>query len=417
MEFSDLVLFLYLSTLGFYLIFETVLILLNSRSAQAGLEKLPAELQGIYEIETYKKSVLYARAKSFIAIISLLYQGFLAAIFALYGWYGSIENYTKNISNYNYLNACFFVFAVSLIFGILNLPIAYYKIFHLEERFGFNKTTVILWLADMCKGLVLGFIIITPLLLALFYCIDQTGKNWWIYAFVVMQIFQVLILFIFPVLIAPLFNKFEPLAEGKLKDDLVCLAEKCKFKANGLFTMDGSKRSAHANAYFTGFGRNKRIVLFDTLIEKLSSDEITAVLAHEIGHAKKGHVLKGLFLSGVNTLLSFYLLSLLLQSTDFFKAFGFEVPSPAALLVLGSVAFEPVIYFISPLFSFISRKHEFQADKYASEVLGSGKSLVSGLIKLSKESLSNLNPHPVYSFMHYSHPSLGERIRALSLIK
>jgi len=238
-------------------------------------------------------------------------------------------------------------------------------------------------------------------------------KNWWLYAFVTVAVFQIVLMIIFPVFIAPIFNKFEKLKDEDLASDINSLAKKLEFESRGIFQIDGSKRSAHANAYFAGFGKARRIVLFDTLIEKLSKSEICAVLAHEIGHAKKHHIVKSVIMALFFLFLSFYVASLLLNSNMFFNAFGIDLPSSYALLVLLSVAFEPIMFFLSPLTSIFSRKNEYEADRFAVDSVGNSSDLEFALAKLSTESLSNLNPHPWFSFFHYSHPTLVERIKAM----
>ncbi len=301
---------------------------------------------------------------------------------------------------------------VSLFFSLVELPISLYRTFEIEERFGFNKSTLKLWVFDRLKGVILSGIIATPLLLALFWFMDRAGPWWWVYASVTVVLFQLVLVYVFPVWIAPLFNKFTPL-EGVLSDRIVALSEKLGFKIAGVFSMDGSRRSGHGNAYFTGFGGSKRIVLFDTLIQQMTEDQVLAVLAHEIGHQKMGHVKKMLFVSCVMTVLGFWAVSLGMNTGALYTAFGFERSSSHAALIIFSFLSGPVLFFASPLFSALSRRHEYQADKYAREAMGESVSLSRALIVLSKNNLSNLTPHPLYSAVHYSHPTLIERLRAL----
>ncbi|MCL4150751.1 UNVERIFIED_CONTAM: hypothetical protein GTU68_006487 [Idotea baltica] len=273
--------------------------------------------------------------------------------------------------------------------------------------------TVKLWFFDLIKSLLLSAVFLIPLLCALFYFMKNSGEYWWLYAFLIVAGFQILLLLIFPVFIAPLFNKFEPLKDQALSEKIFALANKLEFESSGIYQMDGSKRSAHANAYFSGFGKSRRIVLFDTLIEKLSSPQILSVLAHEIGHAKKKHIVKSIGYAMGLLLIAFYVLSLLINYPDFFKAFGINNPSSYSLLILFNIAFEPIMFFVSPLSSIFSRKNEYEADEYAVNAMGSSKPLEEALAMLSKSSLSNLSPHWLYSFFHYSHPTLIERINAM----
>jgi STE24 endopeptidase len=240
-----------------------------------------------------------------------------------------------------------------------------------------------------------------------------TGSYWWLYAFAFLATVQLLLMYLYPVFIAPLFNTFTPLEEGSLKDQIFSLAEKIGFKTSGIFIMDGSKRSSHGNAYFTGFGAIKRIVLFDTLIENLSEPQAISVLAHEMGHERKGHIKKTLVISLITTCLGFWVLSLFINYQPFYQAFGFPTKSYHAALVIFAFASSPITYFLSPLFSLLSRKHEYEADRFAIDAVGGCDDLCEALLSLSKNSLSNLTPHPWYSFFHYSHPTLTERLQAM----
>jgi STE24 endopeptidase len=266
---------------------------------------------------------------------------------------------------------------------------------------------------DLVKGTLVSVVITTPLLLLLFWFIDAAGPLWWVYAFAAVALLQLVLFYLYPVLISPIFNKFTPLPGGPLRTAIAALAERTGFRTSGIFVMDGSKRSSHANAYFTGFGRNKRIVLFDTLVNSLGVDETSAVLAHEIGHEKRNHIKKGIAFSFAILFVGFYLLGVMLHYPEFYAAFGFTRPSSHAALVIFMFASSPVMFFLSPLVSLLSRKHEYEADAFASDVVGTWKPLGTALLSLHKASLSNFTPHPLYSFFHYSHPTLAERLGAL----
>jgi len=405
---------LYFISLFLYLITEVTLITLNMSSASKENKNLPKSVKNLQsETNSKEKSIAYTRDKSRLNILTTIYSGILIFIFIKAGYFGLIDEYLRQTISSFYLRACTYIIGISFIFSILQMPFGLYSTFVIEEKYGFNKMTFKLWLKDLAKGLALSLVLAIPLLLALLYFMQTFEKNWWIYGFLALSSFQIILMIIFPVFIAPIFNKFEKLKDQSLADEINSLAEKLKFETKGIFQIDGSKRSAHANAYFAGFGKARRIVLFDTLIEKLSKNEICAVLAHEIGHAKKHHIVKSVILSLTFLFISFYIASLLLSSNSFFHAFGIKIPSAYALLVLISVAFEPIMFFLSPLTSIFSRKNEYEADRYAVDAVGNSSDLELALAKLFTESLSNLNPHPLFSFFHYSHPTLVERINAM----
>jgi STE24 endopeptidase len=307
-----------------------------------------------------------------------------------------------------------YVYLVGLIFSVVSLPITIYGQFVIEARYGFNRMTWKLFLLDVLKGLVVSLILLTPLLTAVLLLIRATTL-WWLWGFLLFTTFQLVMIVLYPKVIAPLFNKFSPLEEGPLKDKILSLAEQLGFRARGIFRMDGSKRSRHSNAYFSGLGRIKRIVLFDTLLQRFEDDEIAAVLAHEIGHQKLGHILKRLALSIPTGLLGFWIVSLLLNYSPFFEAFGFENPSPQAALVLIMFASGPFTFYLKPLSTWLSRRYEFQADRFVQSRTSYGKALQAALKRLGKDNLSNPVPHPLFSFYHNSHPTIVERLRALEV--
>ncbi len=405
---------LYYTTLAIYTCVEVVLVKLNLLSAKVTPDDLPESIATAHNIEHHDKTYLYTQAKSNISIVGTVLSSIIIFSFIHFGLFGLFDEYLRNEIENFYLRGVLFIFGISAIMSILQLPLELYHTFVIEERFGFNKTTVKLWLIDTLKGLILSAILLTPLLLALLYFIESFPIYWWFYGFILVASFQIVLLLIFPSVIAPLFNKFEKLKSEELSDDINKLAAKLDFETSGIFQMDGSKRSSHGNAYFSGFGKGRRIVLFDTLIDSLSSTELCSVLAHEIGHAKKHHVTKSIVLSLVLLLIAFYGASLLVNSVNFFNAFGIQKPSSYSLLILMSVAFEPFLFFISPIMAVNSRKNEYEADRYAVDAMNNSIDLEQALVKLSNKSLSNLNPHPLYSFFHYSHPTLIERIQAMN---
>jgi STE24 endopeptidase len=306
-----------------------------------------------------------------------------------------------------------FLFAVGFGISMPGLPFDWYGQFRLEERFGFNTTTQRTWWLDRLKGLVLAVVLGYPLLVLILKIVEWMGARWWLWAWGAMLAFQLLMLVLAPVLIMPLFNKFTPLPEGSLRERLLKLAERTSFVAKSIQMMDGSKRSRHSNAFFTGFGRFRKIVLFDTLIQQLSEPELEAVLAHEIGHYKKKHIPKMLAFSALSSLAAFYAVSVLANEAWFYRAFGFEPGNIAPALLLFGLLAGVVTFWFSPLAHWWSRRYEYQADAFAAEVMNEAQSLVGALRKLNEKNLSNLTPHPLYSGFYYSHPTLLERERAL----
>lgn len=393
---------------------EIFLDILNLKNVKAHASSVPDVFAKTIDNETYQKSVAYTLEKGRLGIYSTLVSTVALLLFILFGVFGWLDDLLFNQHLAWYWHGIFFVFGITLLFSLVNIPLELYSVFSIEERFGFNKMTLLQWAADHLKGICISFIIITPLLACLFWFIDNAGEYWWVYGLAFVTIFQLLISYLFPVLIAPLFNKFTPLGEGELKERINAMANKAGFKTSGVFSMDGSKRSSHANAYFTGFGRIKRIVLFDTLISLLTPPQTVAVLAHEIGHAKKHHIKKMMCFSIVFTCIGFWILSKVIVYTPLFEAFGFTRVSNHAALVIFTFASSPVTYFLGPLFSILSRRFEYQADKFAIDTVGNNIDLAQALLALSKKSLSNLTPHPWYSFFHYSHPTLHERLTAIA---
>jgi STE24 endopeptidase len=308
-----------------------------------------------------------------------------------------------------------FCLGVGVMFSLASLPSDLYSTFGIESRFGFNKTTLSLYFSDKLKGLILGIMIGGPFLYVVLWLMQATGEYWWIWAFVFIAMFQLLMIIIFPTFIAPWFNKFEPLPSGELRDRIMALAKQIGFKASGIFVMDGSKRSAHSNAYFTGIGKAKRIVLFDTLIEQMTIDQGLAVLAHEMGHYKMKHIRRMMLVQSVILFVGLYFLGRLVNYEPVFTAFGLQ-PSNHAALVLFSLISGPFTFYLGPLVNLLSRKHEYEADRFAAITLRNGKPMEEALINLTVKNLSNLTPHPWYSAYHYSHPTPTERIGAIRQI-
>jgi STE24 endopeptidase len=386
---------------------------LNQRNVLAHAGAVPEAFKAVVDEATYGKSVQYTLAKGrldqvetsydLMVLLLVLFSGVLPWAFgAFVGWFGDSA----------WANAAF-LFALGVALSLPGLPLAWYAQFRLEERFGFNTTTQKLWWMDRLKGLVLGIVLGWPLLVLVLKLVEWMGQWWWLWAWAALLGFQLLIVVLAPVLILPLFNKFTPLPDGSLRDRLLRLADQTQFRARSIQVMDGSKRSRHSNAFFTGFGGFRKIVLFDTLIQQLAEPELAAVLAHEIGHFKKKHIPKTLAASALGSLAAFYLISLLAKQEWFYRSFGFEPGSIVPALLLFGLLSGVVTFWFSPLAHWWSRRYEYQADSFAAEVMKEPGSLIGALRKLNEKNLSNLTPHPLYSGFYYSHPTLLERERAL----
>lgn len=396
------------------LAWETYLTLLNMAEVRRHSQAPPAALRPVMDEQAYAKSVDYTLAKAKFALFSDVYSLaiLLAVLFSgvlpwLYGVF-------MGLLAASVWRESLYVLLVFTLLAIPGLPLEYHAQFRLEERFGFNKSTLGLWVTDKIKGLLVSLVIAAPLLTLIFVLVGQAGALWWIWAFAAFFAFQLLLLVLYPMLILPLFNKLEPLPEGELRNRLLDLALRAGFKATTIQVMDGSKRSGHSNAFFTGFGRFRRIVLFDTLMEQLSEQEIEAVLAHEIGHYKLGHVPKMLALFAGLGLAAFAGLAWLLETPAFVEAFGFShAAGVGPAFVLFALLAGPFGFWLIPLLNLLARKHEYAADRFARRHAGGAEPMIMALRRLSRKNLSNLTPHPLYSAFYYSHPTLLEREAAL----
>lgn len=374
--------------------------------------EIPSQLEGIYDDEEYAKQQAYQKVNSRFSLYTSLFS-FVILLFVLcLGLFGWLDELLRQyITNEIFLSLAFFGI-VYLLNEIITLPFAYYSTFVIEERFGFNKSTKTIFWLDQLKGLLLAVVLGGAILALIAWMYTAIGELAWLYAWAAITVFSLFMTLFYSNIIVPLFNKQTPLEGGELRDAIEAFAQKAGFAINNIYVMDASKRSTKANAYFTGFGAKKCIVLFDTLINDLDKDEIVAVLAHEIGHYKKKHTLQGMFISICYTGIMLFLLSLLLDNKDIAVALGGQSASFHLGLIAFSIFFTPVSFVINVLSSIHSRKNEYQADSYAAG-FGLGDSLISGLKKLSVKSLSNLNPDSLYVFFNYSHPTLLQRIKAI----
>ena len=386
---------------------------LNTRNVLDHAGDVPESFRNLIDPAAYKRSVQYTLAKSRFRCVELtcdlavlffvLFSGFLPAGLKLFAHaFGS--DATSMAS---------FLFVSGLFLTITSLPFDWYAQFHLEEHFGFNTTTPKVWWLDRGKGVLLAAVLGYPLLVLILVIVQWTGSNWWLWAWAVVLGFQFLVVLLAPVFILPLFNKFSPLPEGTLRQRLLELADRTKFRASSIQVMDGSKRSRHSNAFFTGFGRFRKIVLFDTLIQHLAEVELEAVLAHEIGHFKKKHIPKMLLWGAATQFVGFFVLARLARQDWFYTAFGFQPGNVAVALLLFALPSGIITFWFTPIANLWSRRFEYQADAFAAKVMKESVSLICALRKLNEKNLSNLTPHPIYSGFYYSHPTLLEREDAL----
>lgn len=395
------------------LLAELVLDALNRSYVNKRAGTMPPEFEGVMSEENYEKSTRYTLVNSRFGSLSLVFDAVIVAVVVLSGWLPEVFALWTNWLGDSGWSSALFLVATMVAMGLPSLPLEYWQQFKIEDRFGFNRSTVGLWVVDKIKGSVVGLIIGFPLLWLLINLVGWLGDYWWIYGFGIMFGFQLIMMILYPMVIMPLFNKLSPMEEGTLKTRLMTMSDKAGFKCDLIQVIDGSKRSAHSNAFFTGFGRFRRIVLYDTLIEQLSEEEIEAVLAHEIGHYKRGHIPKMIGTSAIMMLAGFWVVSWLANSSWFFEGFGFEGSNLGIAFLLFALLGGMFTFWLSPVFNIMSRKHEYEADAFAQNVVGDWKPLSRALRSLSEKNLSNLTPHPAYSSFHYSHPTLLEREAAM----
>lgn len=387
---------------------------LNRRSVLANRGVVPEAFRGFIDQETYDKSVAYTLAKNTFGSFETIYDTVLLGGIVLSGFLPWLFYSFVSVLGMSLWAQALTLVGMGIVIALFSLPLDWYSQFRIEEHFGFNRSSIKLWIIDKIKGLALVCVIGIPVLWVVLIFFEVMPNTWWLWAFAFLFGFQLLMMILYPQLIMPLFNKLEPMKDGELKDRLMRLADRTGFKASTIQVIDGSKRSGHSNAFFTGFGKFRRIVLFDTLIEQLKPVELEAVLAHEIGHYKKGHVLKLLAVSAVTTFLMFAAIAWFVKKPWFFESFGFSpssgmVPALVVFFLLSGL----ITFWLTPLMNLMSRKHEYEADAFAKEAMKSAEPLISSLRKLSEKNLSNLTPDPLFSAFHYSHPTLLEREKAI----
>ncbi|MFP4605293.1 MAG: M48 family metallopeptidase [Bacteroidales bacterium] len=373
---------------------------------------LPEELKGVYDEGRYRKSQNYEAENQRFAFYTSSFNLLLIILFLSFEGFAFVNDVAHSVTEHYLLVPFVFFGILFLALDIINLPFSLYATFVIEEKYGFNKTTPRTFFMDKIKGYILTAILGGGILLLIVWFYQQTGNKFWLYAWGIVIVFSLLLTMFYTYLILPLFNKLTPLEEGDLKSKIVNFSKKVGFRLKDIFVMDGSKRSTKANAFFSGLGKKKRIVLFDTLINELKNNEILAVLAHEIGHYKKKHTLVNFAISVIQTGLTLFILSLLIDNPLLSNALGISEPSFHISLIAFSLLYSPISTILGIGTNYISRKNEYTADEFAKQN-GLGNSLIEALKKLSSKNLSNLTPHPSYVFINYSHPALLQRIRYL----
>lgn len=390
---------------------DLVIEYINSLHLKMFGNEIPPGFEGMLDSDKLKKMNAYTFDNTRLSVIRTVIGKIIFLVIILSGflpWWSDV------LREYPYIIAGLLFFVIpSLVGGIVDLPFEYYHIFSVEERYGFNTRTVKIWITDLVKSLIIGLILAAVLFSILLSMVAFTGDTWWLWAWIVLFGFQLLMAVIYPSVIAPIFNKFIPIENVELAEKINKLAKEEGLKVKGIFQMDAGKRSKHTNAYFSGLGKTKRIVLYDTLLESHEDDEILAVLAHEIGHLKKGHIKKQLVIMGIASLVLLFLASKMISWETLYNGFGFSTMPLYVGLFLIAVIWEPVGFFLSPLSMAVSRKFEREADQYSFKILNTTKPMADALRKMAVDNLSNLRPHPLYVKFNYSHPPLVERIKSL----
>ena len=374
---------------------------------------VPAAFAEQITLEQHQKAADYTTAKLLINKIELVFGAILIVGWTLGGGLELIDTFLRAYAYSEIITGLAVIFSIMFISAIIDLPFTLYRTFKIEQRFGFNRMTAAQFIKDMLMQTALTLVLAVPLVAGILWLMQDASPLWWVYVWAVLLSFGLLISWIFPTFIAPLFNKFMPLENEELRERITALMNRCGFASNGIFVMDGSKRSSHGNAYFTGLGKNKRIVFFDTLLETLDANEVEAVLAHELGHFKHHHVRKGLILNAVITLVGLAILAWLIKQEAFYTALGVSHASTYMALVLFSMVMPLLSIYLQPVMSYLSRKHEFEADDFAAKQ-SQPQTLIKALVKLYRDNANTLTPDPLYSAFHDSHPPAPVRIAHLS---
>ena len=389
---------------------ETIADYLNVKNIS---NDIPSEFKDLFDGEKYSKSQKYLKARTKFSLDMSTF--FLAAqiVFICFGGFNLVNMFVVSLGFGTVVSGLLFAGILMFLLEILKIPFSYYSVFTIEEKFGFNRMTRKTFITDMLKSWLIGAVIGGAIFAVVIWFFTHFGSFAWLYAFAAVLVFELFITFVYPVTVMPLFNKFTPLEDGELKTSVENYAKRENFKMKGLFKMDNSKRSTKTNAFFTGFGRFRRIVLFDTLIQKHTVDELTSVLAHEMGHFKLGHILKQMVFSFIVTGFMFFLLSIFIKAPWLYEAFRMQSTPVYAGIIFFGFLYAPISMIIGVLTSYFSRRHEYAADNYAVTTYKKPEAMIDALKKLSVDNLSNLNPHPFKVFLEYSHPPALERIAAI----
>jgi len=380
--------------------------------------ELPNEFSDVFDAQEYSKSQDYTRTGTRFGLLDDTVSLVVFLAFWWLGGFGWVDEFVRSVVTENaILQGLLFMAILYVGSTLISFPFELYDTFVIEEKFGFNKMTLGTFFGDKLKGLALAVVLGAPILALVLFLFDSFGSIAWLFGWLAVTGFSLLMVYLAPTYIMPLFNKFKPLEDGDLKAAIQEMSKKCDFPLTEVYEIDGSKRSTKANAFFTGLGKNKKIALYDTLIQNNGVGELVAVLAHEIGHFKKNHIIQSLVLSILQMGVLFFLLGRFLNNRGLFDAFSVTEVSVYGSLVFFTFLFEPLSKLLSVVMMILSRKNEFEADAYAAEVTGKPEDLVSGLKKLSKDNLANLTPHPFYVFLNYSHPPMLKRIAALNALR
>ncbi|HLP58263.1 MAG TPA: M48 family metallopeptidase [Candidatus Deferrimicrobium sp.] len=378
---------------------------------------VPGPFKGYYDEEKYARSQAYSRETTKFGLLRATFSIAITIPFILGGGFNYVDRFVRSFELGSIVSGLVYIFILAIGTALLELPFNIYDTFVIEEKYGFNKTTFKTFIADLLKGLVLAMVIGGPILAVMLWFFEKTGRLAPLYIWSVVFVIQLIMNFVAPYIIFPLFNKFSPLEEGELKTAVENYAREHNFHLKGVYKMDGSKRSTRGNAAFFGFGKARRIILYDTLIEKHTTDELVAVLAHEMGHYKLHHIIKSMVVAFLETGLMFFILSLFINNKGLFAAFKMEELSIYASFIFFGFLYTPVSILLSIVTNIFERKWEYEADRYAVTTTGKKEALITGLKKLSVDNLSNLTPHPLKVFFYYSHPPILERISAIENIK
>ncbi len=412
-DFNAYLIFILLVLVGSYFL-DLIVEILNLRKLSP---KLPEEFTDYYDTEKYAKSQNYTRERTKFGLFKGTVDVFVIVVFIIIGGFNWMDNIVREFGHGPIITGL--IFAGLLWFGsfIINLPFSIYSTYVIEEKFGFNKTSPKTFVMDILKSILLTLLIGAPILALIYWFFMETGDLAWLYVWAAITVIQIIMMYIAPVVIFPMFNKFTPLDEGELREEIEDYAGKQNFKLKGVYKIDGSKRSTKSNAYFTGFGKSKRIALYDTLIEKHAIPELVAILAHETGHYKLGHVPKNLLISILSTGIMLFILNIFIGNRGLFDAFGMEHVSVYAGLVFFSFLYAPISMLIGIAAAALSRKYEYQADAFAVKTTNDAESYIEALKKLSVHNLSNLTPHKLKVFLEYGHPPVLQRIQAVRNLK